>query len=127
MLDVVKIPVTTTGSAGSATGNEYSPRPISGQIQQIYVAWDAAAPATSTITVTIEADDNHPAITLYSKANNKTAVWVYPQVQATGTDGAGLTNWYQPIVGQGRVKAAVSACDPLAVAVTVYVYIEGRN
>lgn len=122
MLRSVKVSVTTTGNAGAATGTGYSAGPISGEIVAVIVDWHTSAPNTSDITVTLEADDNHPAITLYSKTNANTDVSIYPHVQATDTAGAAIAGWYQHIVGTGRVKVVVGDCDALAAAVTVNVY-----
>lgn len=122
MLGSVKIAVTTSGEDGAATGTGYSTHPISGEIAAVIVDWHANAHANSDITVTLEADDNHPAITLYSKANAKTDISVYPHVQATDTAGAAIAGWYQHIVGSGRVKVVVGDSNALAPAVTVYVY-----
>jgi hypothetical protein len=124
MLHVQEITVTTTGTNGSATGNGYSSRPINGEVRAIYVDWSSSAPAgTSDIAITIEADDDRPAVTLYSKANSVTDAWVYPSIQRTGTDGANIAAQYQNVVAQGRVKVAVTDCDALAAAVVVYVYV----
>lgn len=124
MLDTQKITVTTTGEAGSASGTNYSPRPISGEVRALYVNWSASAPATSHITITIEADDDHPAITLYTKADSVTDCWVYPAVQLTGTDGVGVGFSFRPIVGTGRISVAVINSDALAAAVVVTAYID---
>lgn len=78
MLRTVKIAVTTVGANGSATGMAYSDRPVNGEVRAIYVDWHASAPAaTSDITITGEADDDHPAVTLYAKADSVTDAWVY--------------------------------------------------
>ena len=124
MNDSVRIAVTTIGADGAAVGTAYSPRPIDGEIAAVHVDWGATAPNTSDIAVTIESDDNHPAITLYSKANANADVSVYPLVQATGTDGAAIASWYVPIFGAGRVKVVVGDCNALAPAVTVTVYVK---
>ncbi len=124
MSDSVRVAVTTVGADGAAVGTGYSPRPIDGEIAALYVNWGATAPGTSDITITVEADDNHPAITLYAKSNSVADALVYPLVQATGTDGAGIASWYVPIIGSGRVKVVVGDCNALAPAVTVTVYVK---
>lgn len=119
-----KIIVTTTGSAGSATGTNYSSKPLNGELYAIYVDWHASAPAgTSDITITVDSDDDHPAVTLYAKTNSATDVWVYPVVQSTGTDGTAVTGIYQHILISGRVKVVVAQSDALTAAATVYLYL----
>ncbi len=124
MLQSQKITVTTTGGAGVSAGTSYSNRPISGAIKAIRVDWAGTAPVTSDITVTIDLDDDHPAVTLYTKSDSATDAWVYPSVQATDTAGAAVAGVYQDIVGTGRVKVVVAQCNDLAPAVVVYVWYD---
>jgi hypothetical protein len=119
-----KIAVTTTGSDGSASGTGYSAKPVSGELYAIYVDWHTSAPVTSDITVTVESDDDHPAITLYSKSDSATDAWVYPVVQCTDTGGTAVTGEYQHILVSGRIKVAVAQSNALDPAVTVYVFLK---
>lgn len=120
-----KIAVTTTGSAGSATGTAYSNTTVSGELFALYVDWHASAPAgTSDITITVDSDDNAPAVTLYAKTNAVTDLWVYPVVQSTDTAGAGVTGVYQHILVSGKIKVVIAQCDALAPAATVYLYLK---
>lgn len=123
MLETFKIPVTTTGSNGAASGDGYSDRPINGEVRAVVVDWHASAPNTSDITVVVEADGNHPSITLYSKTNANTDVTVYPKVQNTDINGGAIAAQYQHIVAAGRVKVSVADCDALPSAVTVYLFV----
>lgn len=124
-VEVRKVAVTTTGSAGAAEGEAYSASPINGEVYAVRVDWHASAPATSDIDVVIEGDDNRPEVVLYAKDSAVTDIWVYPQVQATDTAGAAITGAYQRLIVNGRVKVNVVQCDALAVAVTVYVFVRG--
>lgn len=124
MLQTEKIVVTTTGADGAATGTAYSSRPISGAVKRIIGDWGATAPNTSDIAITVEADDKHPATTLYSKANAVTDFDIYPLVQGAGADGALITGQYVPPIVEGRVSVAVVQCNALAVAITVTVIVE---
>lgn len=119
-----KITVTTTGTAGSATGTGYSDRPLTGEVFAIHVDYSASAPNTTDITVIVEADDNHPAITLYSKANSATDAWVYPHVQGTDNAGSAISGVYQHYPITGRIKVTLADCDALTTAVTVTVWVK---
>jgi hypothetical protein len=122
----VKVAVTTTGSAGAATGTAYSDRPLNGTVRQIRVDWSASAPATSDIDVVGESDADHPQVTLYDKDDANSDVWVYPKVQSTDVAGAAIANEYQFLALSGqRIKVVVGQCDALDPAVTVYVSVEG--
>ena len=118
--------MTTTGADGAATGTAYSDTPLNGELMALVVDWGATAPgATSDITVTVDADDNHPAVTLYSKADSATDVTVYPRVQNTTTAGVAIDASFDRIPVAGRIKVAVAGCNALAPAVTVYAYLKG--
>lgn len=122
MLRSQQIRVTTTGSAGSASGDGYSAGPLHGEIAAIVVNYHTDAPATSDLTLICEADDKHDAITLYSKSNSKTDATVYPHAQATDNLGAAITGWYVPLIASGRLKASLAQCDPLTDAAVITVY-----
>jgi len=124
MVRTAKIIVTTTGADGSATGTAYSDKPLNGELYALRVDWHADAPATSDITITVDSDDNHPAVTLYAKEDAKTDLWVYPVVQSTDTAGAGVTGVYQHILVTGRVKVVVAGADALTACATVYLYLK---
>lgn len=124
MIRTAKIPVTTSGEDGVATGEAYSAYPLNGELAMVVVDWAATAPAgTSDIAVTVEADEQHPAVTLYSKENAATDVALCPVKQVTGTDGVLIADTYARIPVAGRIKVAVTGCDALAPAATVYVYV----
>lgn len=118
-----KIDVTTTGSAGSAAGTAYSDKPLNGELYAVRVDWHASAPATSDITITVDSDDDHPAVTIYAKTDANTDLWVYPVVQSTDTAGAAVASIYQHILVNGRVKVVLAQCDALTNAVRVYLYL----
>ncbi len=124
MLQSVRINCTTTGAAGSAAVTARSSRPISGKIVALFVDWHASAPATSDITITIESDDDHPAIDVYAKTNSVTDAWVYPYVQGTTTAGVAIAGVYQPVAGEGVVKVIIAESDALTNAAIVYVYYD---
>lgn len=118
----VKIPVTTTGSDGSATGTGYS-KPINGEVRALYIDWGATAPGTSDIDVVVESDDNRPEVTLVGIDDSSTDAWVYPKVQSTDTAGAGIAGEYQHPLANGRIKVSVAGCNALDPAVTVYAFL----
>lgn len=123
MIRTARIKVTTTGAAGSAAGEAYSPAPVNGLLQALHVDWHASAPGgTSDITITVEADANHPAVTLYTKANSATDAWVYPTVEETDTGGTGVST-YRDIPVAGRIRVQVAQCDALTDAVVVTAYV----
>ncbi|PKN81539.1 MAG: hypothetical protein CVU47_06385 [Chloroflexi bacterium HGW-Chloroflexi-9] len=117
----VQIAVTTTGSAGSATGNATSPI-ITGQILGVYVNWHASAPAgTSDITV----EGATTGLDLYAKANAVTDVYKVPSAYGLDAAATALTSDVTPqrvCINEG-VKVTVAQSDALtncAIVTVVY-------
>lgn len=118
-LRAVRIPVTTTGSAGSATGTATS-EIITGQIIGVYANWHASAPAgTSDITV----EGATTGVDLYAKSNAVTDVYKVPSVYGLDAAAAALSGDVTP---QRRcineaVKVTVAQSDALTDCVIVTV------
>ena len=123
MIETTSIAVTTTGGDGAAVGTARSPRALAGELYAIHLDWAGTAPGTSDITVTVEAEGSRPAVTLYSKENAATDLWIYPTVEQTDTAGVGRST-YQRIVIAGRIKVTVAGCNALAPAVTATLYVK---
>lgn len=107
----VRIAVTTTGSAGSATGNTTSPI-ICGQILGVAVNWHASAPA-GTSDITIEGATS--GLDLYAKANAVTDVHKCPSVFGLDAAATALTSDVTPqryCVNEG-VKVTVAQSNAL--------------
>lgn len=125
MIKKTKIAVTTTGSAGSASGTGVSDTVIQGQILRVDVDYHASAPATTDITI---AQTNEAiAANIVSKSNSNTDATYYPQVQVTDNGGTGLTYdgtrvVSMPYVACDTLTVTVSQCDALTNAVVVEVY-----
>lgn len=115
------IRVTTTGSAGSATGNTTSPI-ITGQILAVKVNWHASAPA-GTSDITIEGATT--GIDLYAKSNAVTDVHKCPSLYGLDATATALTGDVTPqryCVNEG-VKVTVAQSDALTdCAVVTIIY-----
>lgn len=125
MIKSVRIPVTTTGDAGSAAGSGTAV--IAGKVLALYVNYHASAPAATT-DITVSTEDP-VSTTIYSKADSVTDAWVYPRVQVQDNTGAGLTydgtrkvmDCY-PVCG--TVKVAIAQSNALTNCVVVDVIYE---
>ena len=109
-LKSLDISVTTTGSAGSASGSGVSPA-FCGEVVGIYLNWHASAPATSDVTIT----DTRTAVEIASEDNNITDKYISPAIYAEDKDGAALTSNVTPhryCVSKG-VTVAVAQADAL--------------
>jgi hypothetical protein len=124
MIDVVQIPVTTTGGDGAATGDASSVD-VSGRVLAVYLDYDGNAPATTDVTLAMA---DGPSENILEISNNKTDGWYYPRKQVCESDGSALTydGTYivaEPYVVHGRLKLSVAQADALTDCVTAYVYI----
>lgn len=118
-----RVPVTTTGANGSATGTAIVQ--ISGFIEAIRVDYHASAPNTTTVDID-ELDVNGVVVGLGRKlmdlaASNTDAV-IYPVVQNTNNAGAAVTGIYTRYFvpnTPARVVVALSNALTDAVVVTI--------
>lgn len=121
---VKEINVTTTGAAGSATGNTTAV--INGKINRLAINYHASAPNTTDITIADTATT--PNVTFYTKANSNTDATVYPAVALQDSAGTAVTYdgtneiYVQPIVHS--INVTLAQCDALTNAVTVTVFYE---
>jgi hypothetical protein len=123
MIRAATVRVTTVGSNGAAVGTAYSASPLNGELLALVVDWHASAPGTSDITVSVEADGEFPAVTLYAKTDAATDVTVYPRVQVATTAGVAIDAVYDRIPVVGRLKIAIAGCNALTNAAVVTAYV----
>lgn len=107
------VTITTAGAAGSATGSEDSDM-ISGYIENIYIDYDAAAPATTDVTIAFKSGGNILVV-----SNNATDGRYYPLVNAHDAAGAAISGVYEPAAINEPVTVSVAGCDALTDAVEV--------
>lgn len=121
MYHEITVPVTTTGTAGSATGTALS-EPINGDLVAVRVDYHASAPATTTVDLD---EVGGAARKLLDKAASNTDAVHYPVVAASDNTGTPLTGIYTrlPLAGR-KVQVTVAASDALAPAVTVTLLVE---
>jgi len=95
-----QVAVTTTGSAGSATGTADS-NPITGELLAVFVDYNASAPATTTVDLD---EVGGAGRKLLDKAANATDVTHYPRVLMQDNTGANLTGVYERFALAGRLS-----------------------
>jgi hypothetical protein len=110
----VTLPITTTGSAGSATGSAVTPVP-NGVARLIAVDIDfGAVPATTDTTI---AADRGTVLTVTNSNTDKTYYPRVPVQVAAGTDLAGRGE--EPPIVEGTVTVSLAQADALATAATI--------
>ena len=115
-----EIKVSTTGSAGSASGSAVLALPLC-ELVAVYLDYHASAPATTDVTVS--SPGNPAALTVLTKSNNATDGWEYPKVQKDDNTGAAITGDYADPVIHGNLLVEVAQADALTDCVVVTVYV----
>lgn len=120
------IKVTTTGTAGTATGTGYSNGAIVGRVLAIRLNYHASAPATADVTIT---ENNAVPQTLHVETNSKTDVVRYPRRAVddnaeTAVTYDGTNEIYEPYVVTDQIKVAVAQADALTDCVLVDIVYE---
>ena len=115
MNGLINATVTTTGSAGSASGT--ASVSLVGYLNAIKIDWHASAPATSDITI-IEVGGL--ARTIYTKSNSVTDVTFYPALQQGDNTGTAITGAYGRVyIPYVALTISIVQCDALAAACVV--------
>lgn len=119
--------VTTTGSAGSATGSATTGETISGRIVRVDLDYHASAPNTTDVTLA-EANDLI-ATNIVNKENANTDTTIYPTVQLTDNTGTGRTyDGTRPVVDyypvSDELTLSVAQSDALTNCVVAEIYYE---
>lgn len=108
--------VTTTGSAGSATGEADSPAMV-GELVDIFLDFHASAPATTDTTVKFkERADNVLAV-----ANSTTDARFHPRAKPVDNANAAITDAHDKFFLNGALTVSLAQCDALTDAVVAYI------
>lgn len=114
-MPLTQVRVTTTGSAGSATGTATTP-PLYGILGFVKRDYNASAPATTDYTLT---EAGGAQRTLQSISNTATDAVDYPAVQQTA-NGVAIAGAYTPYILTGTpLTVTLAQCDALTDAIVV--------
>lgn len=118
MAEWLRIPVTTTGAAGSASGEAFTQYPAAGAIVAGFdIKYHASAPNTTDVTISEELPGG-ALRTLLTLTDGNTSVFKAVQVASVDSTNT-ATGGYVPLVVVGRIKVVVAQCDALTNAVVV--------
>ncbi len=128
MIRSERVAVTTTGSAGSATGAENTTQPISGKILKIRFDYHASAPASTDVTIT-ERVGSTDWETICTETDSATDVTRYPRKAVEDNAESAVTydgtnEIYEPYVVDDYVRVAVAQSNALTNAVVVTIFYE---
>ena len=127
MIKRAQIKVTTTGSAGSATGSGRTAESVNGIIRRIDINYHGSCPATADLTMV--QDNEQKATNIINLANQSTDKQVYPAVALTDSGGTALTYdatrpIYMPMAVDGELVASIAQADALTDCVVIDIYYE---
>jgi hypothetical protein len=103
-IETVKI--TTAGGAGAAVGSGTT-IPINGFLLDVFLDYDAAAPATTDVTIS-----DAVFKTIVTKSNNNTDIWLAPRKDTVDVDAA-ATGMYDLVSLNGPLTISVSQADAI--------------
>jgi hypothetical protein len=109
-----QVSITTTGSAGSATGSGTAIG-INGFLLDVYLNYHASAPATTDVTI------SDPTFgTILVRGNTITDAWHMPRKETCDSTGAG-TGMYELIPVNDTLTISVAQCNALTDALVATV------
>ena len=116
----VSVSVTTTGSAGSATGSATLTLPA-GWIEWVYLDYHASAPATTDVTIAYA--DTPPGGNVLAVSNSATDALYFPRSGCVTNAAAAITDSYTRFPAGEALSVSVAQADALTGAVTVYAHV----
>jgi hypothetical protein len=116
-LNVRSAAITTTGSAGSATGSG-TVSCIPGELAFVKLDYHASAPGGTTDVTLTQTAEPTAILTVTDSATDQINC---PSLTRVTTANAAIANSSAPLHIHGPVSVAVAGCNALTAAVTVYV------
>lgn len=118
MIRTQTVAVTTTGSAGSATGSGAT-AVINGRLLGVYLDFGATAPASTDTTIAYTTRGGNIIVV----TDSATDVLHLPRKQASDAAASGISGVYDlyPIIDDS-LTVSVAGSNALAPAVTAYIY-----
>lgn len=117
-VDTYTIPVTTTGTAGAATGSATSGL-IRGAILDINLDFHASAPATTDTTIAYAVAGGN----IWARSDSAVDAQVAPRITCVTNANVAITNSYDYFVVNGAITITLAQCDALDPAVTATIRV----
>lgn len=117
VVNLEQFTITTTGSAGTASGSKQSDGPLRGHVYGLYLDYAAGITTTTDLTITTT---SAPIATLMTRANSAMDGWFYPAAQQTGSTGSGTGTYDRFPVADFLTAALGQSTAGAALTITVY-------
>lgn len=126
MIKHERVRVTTTGSAGSATGSATTADEFHGFLHKVRIDYHASAPATTDLTLV---ETEAASLTLLTLTNNNSDGTYLPREAVHDNAGTGVTyDGTRPIYERspvsGHLTVSLAQADALTDCVVVDIYVE---
>ncbi len=103
------VTITTTGSAGSATGSGTTPA-LTGFLLDVYLNFHASAPATTDTTIAYDEPDLGNVLVV---SNSATDALIAPRQKVVDNANSAITNSHVPFPLNGALTISLAQCDAL--------------
>lgn len=117
-IQTVVVNVTTTGSAGSASGSTTT-EALFGELIDIYLDYHASTPATADVTISFAPRGGNILVV----SNNATDGLYAPRNTLVNNANSAITNSHERFVLSGPVTVALAQGDALTNAVVAYIRV----
>lgn len=122
MIRTETLKVTTTGSAGSATGSATTPSAVRGEILGLLLNFHASAPATTDTTLKTAAEGTGPAYNIVVVTDSATDIYLAVRKVAVDIAAAAIAASAVPVVVSDKLTLSLAGCDALTNAVIATVF-----
>ena len=112
--------VSTSGSAGSATGSGIIALPPA-ELLKVYLDYNASAPGTTDVTLTAAGDPASEVV--LTRSNSATDGYFYPRRQKDDNAAAAITGDYDKFIIHGHLLIEVAQADALTDCVIVHIWV----
>lgn len=118
-INKVVVKVTTTGSAGSATGTGYSQDITNGFVIGAYIDYHASAPSSTDVLL----KTTDPEVTMVTYSNSATDAYISTMKNIVDSAGAAVSGVYSYYPISGRLMVSLTGCNALTDAVVVTFFV----
>lgn len=117
MIEQARVAVTTTGTAGSASGSANS-EALNGLLLDVFLDYHASAPGgTTDVTIT----DTARSDTILAVSNSATDARIAPRQKPVDNANSAITNAHDRFPLNGPITVAVAQSDALTNCVVAYI------
>ena len=127
MIRTETLKVTTTGSAGSATGSATTPSAISGEILGVLLNFHASLPATADTTIATAGEGTGPAYSILVVTNSATDGYFAPRKVAVDAANSAIAASWAPFAVADKLTISIAQGDALTNALVATIFYDDKK